>query len=407
LRILIVGFSTSIHVARWIGQFVDCGWDIHLFPSIDTGSVHPQIANVTVYHSVYSTKPPPNTRYRGVNTRLPIPFLTRFFEHNIRRLLYRYDPDYRAHQLQRVIEQIKPDIVHSMEFQAAGYLTLRVKKALGDAFPAWIISNYGSDVYLFGRLKEHRSRVQELLARCDYYTAECERDHILAQNMGLQGVPLAVIPNGGGINLKAIAQYRQPGPVSQRRIILIKGYQHWSGRSLVALNALSYCGDVLAGYEIIVYLASSIDVSIQAELISQKIGIPIRIFPHSPHEEMLRLHGHARVHIGLGISDAASTSMLEAMSTGAFPIQSYSACADEWFVDGEGGLIIDAENPEEAARALRRALTDDDLVNCAAEINAKVIAEKLDYRIVRDKAIQIYQTVMEQGQHKTTLIDLA
>ena len=31
---------------------------------------------------------------------------------------------------------------------------------------------------------------------------------------------------------------RQEGPVSQRRTIVIKGYQHWAGRALVALKAV-------------------------------------------------------------------------------------------------------------------------------------------------------------------------
>jgi hypothetical protein len=53
MKLLIVAMSESIHTARWLSQLSDQGWDIHLFPSIDCGIVHPEILNITVHHSVY------------------------------------------------------------------------------------------------------------------------------------------------------------------------------------------------------------------------------------------------------------------------------------------------------------------------------------------------------------------
>ena len=177
---------------------------------------------------------------------------------------------------------------------------------------------------------------------------------------------------------------------------MLKGYQHWAGRALVGLRALARCADLLAGYEVVVYSASS-DVAIAAELFRQDTGVPVRILPkESPHQEILRYHGQARVSIGVSISDAISTSLLEAMVMGSFPVQSSTACADEWIEDGKTGLLVSPDDPEAVEGAIRRALTDDDLVNWAAEINLRTAAERLDRRRIAPKAAGIYQAVAEE-----------
>lgn len=400
MRILVVALADSIHVARWIRQMSNQGWDIHLFPSIDTGTVHPDLEDVTVYHSVYHLYPasPQAAGVRRHGFRIPAPEripIADLFGVGARKLLGKRNPAYRVDQLVKVIRKLQPDIIHSMELQAAGYLTLQARQQFPDNFPPWIISNYGSDIYLFGRLQAHQERLRALLASCDYYLCECERDVSLAQEMGLRGEVLDVIPVGGGFNVAHNLKFRQPGLVSQRRTILIKGYQGWSGRALVALYALEQCADVLQGYRIVIHLGGNEDVAIQAELTSREIGIPIEVVPAVPHETMLRLHGESRVHVGLGISDGISTSVLEAMTMGDFPIQSYTACADEWFDDGVGGLLVPPENPDAVAQALRRALTDDALVDHAAEINLKVITERLDEPQIRKRIVALYERVYQ------------
>ncbi len=57
------------------------------------------------------------------------------------------------------------------------------------------------------------------------------------------------------------------------------------------------------------------------------------------HHDILQKHGQARISIGLSIGDAISTSLLEAIVMGSFPIQSWTSCADEWIVDGKTGIL--------------------------------------------------------------------
>jgi len=392
MKLLIVAMSDSIHTARWLAQIVDQGWDVHLFPSIDTGFVHPGISNTTVHHTCYYSfhKVGKKVRQRG----LPVPSYSLALL--CRRAIDHFMPRFRAIQLARVIRHIKPDIIHSLEIQHAGYLTLEVRKTFTEKFPPWIVTNWGSDIYLFGRLDAHREKIKEVLSFAEYYSCECQRDACLAIAYGFSGNVLPVFPNAGGFDLEYVTNLRQKCTVIDRRIIMLKGYQTWAGRALVALRALERSSDILKGYTVAIYSATP-DVEIAAELFQHTTGIPVVIIPkETSHQDILNWHGCARVSIGLSISDAISTSMLEAMVMGAFPIQSWTSCADEWIVDGINGLLVPPEDPEIVENALRRVLLDDELVMRAAKRNLELANERLGHGLLKEKAVNLYRTISEE-----------
>ena len=109
---------------------------------------------------------------------------------------------------------------------------------------------------------------------------------------------------------------------------------------------------------------------------------------------MLWYFGHARMYIGLSISDAISTSLLEAIMMGAFPIQSDTSCADEWIVHGKNGFIVAPEDPVVVAEAIKKALQDNDLVNTAASMNDQIAQSRLDNSIIKFQVIEMYKKIV-------------
>ena len=398
MRILFVAMANSIHTCRWVNQITDQGWDIHLFP-VESAGIHPSFKNVTVHELLYQRPPglSSSTRVKGLKWPFRKGINVGYYAlENLQKSCTMVD---RAHRLANTIRRIKPDIVQSLEIQHASYLTLEAKNLLGDKLPTWIVTNWGNDIYLFGRLDNHVDKIKAVLASCDYYSCECQRDVQLAIQMGFKGQTLPVLPNAGGYDLARLAEFRQPGPTSARRLILLKGYQDWKGRALAGLRAIELCANELQGYRVAIYLADP-NVKIAAELVSKSTGIPIEVIPQCSHDDMLRQYGRARVYIGLSISDGISISELEAIMMGTFPIQSCTACADEWIVDGESGFIVPPEDPEPIAAAIRRAVSDDALVDRAAELNAKVARERLDQDVIRPQVTAMYEKIAAQGTVK-------
>jgi glycosyltransferase involved in cell wall biosynthesis len=65
-------------------------------------------------------------------------------------------------------------------------------------------------------------------------------------------------------------------------------------------------------------------------------------------------------------------------------------------LDGETGLLVPPEDPEVVEGAIRRALTDDTLVNSAAEKNLRVAQERLDRRKLKEMTIGLYNRVLQE-----------
>jgi hypothetical protein len=387
LRILFVAFPESIHTVRWINQLTDQGWDIHLFPSRN-GPLHPDLKNITVYG--FSSFRPKNL-HKSVSWRQLWP---RRGMSRLNTILSRFDPGRsdRAAWLARLIGKLKPDIVHSLEFQHAGYLTLAAKARFArDGFPVWAVSNWGSDIYLFSRFPEHAEMIRAMLSSCDYYHCECQRDIELGRSFGFKGEVLPLIPATGGFDIEWMRQFRTAGKTSTRRVIALKGYQNWAGRALVGVRAIELCADLLKDYTVSIYMTHP-DVTLAARLVTHSTGIQFQTECHEwTREDILRMHGRARVSLGLSISDAISTSLLEAMIVGSFPVQSNTGCGDEWIKCGDNGLLVPPESPETVAAALRQALTDDAMVDQAAEKNARLTAQRIDISVIKPKVIDMYR----------------
>lgn len=392
MKLLIIAMAHSVHTARWVKQISGQGWVIHLFPSKESKYLHPSLSNVIVHHLIYGGPRRTDVIQKGIYV------ISTEIASVIKKICIRIYPNYRKLQLKSLINKIKPDIIHSLETQHAGYLVVNVLRKFNGKFPFWIHTNWGSDIYLYGRLQKHIPLIKNVLKNCNYYSCECNRDAKLARNYGYNGKILPIFPNAGGFDLTRAQLLRSQIKTSQRKMIMLKGDQSWSGRSLVGIRALERAKDILTNYELVIYSSrSSIDVEIAAELLANESNIHVKLLPkNTTHDEILTYHGMARISIGVSISDAISTSLLEAMVMGSFPIQSCTSAADEWITDGKTGILVPPEDPEIIEKAIRRALSDDDLVDNASDVNWQIAKERLDYCLLKKKAINFYNVVFEE-----------
>ncbi|MCF6178563.1 MAG: glycosyltransferase [Geopsychrobacter sp.] len=422
-KILFVAMQMSMHTVRWIKQIADQEWDLHIFP-VNYLPVHPEMQGVTVHQPWRLISPRLIAKTALTNPRKLLGGLSGLEEsqhpnklpvHTIYPLLvpspmarilngakrvrlgesdaqapYAYGP--RA--LARLIANLKPDLIHSLEFQHCGYNVLRAKELSNSDFPPWIATNWGSDIYYYRQFEDHRKQISRLLRNIDFYSCECARDVGLAHELGLTGKAMQVMPNTGGLDLAEIGLVRATYLPSQRRLIMVKGYQHFAGRGLMALDVIERCASSLKNYQIVVFSASP-DVAARAEKLGISLGLNITLLPHSSHDTVLRMFSRARIYLGISVSDAISTSMLEAIAMGAFPIQTDTACCDEWIEDGKSGFIIPPDDINLIADRLLDAVTNNPLVDQAAELNWSTVQERLDQKVLKKQAIAFYDEIFQ------------
>ncbi|GAB4307746.1 MAG: glycosyltransferase [Phototrophicales bacterium] len=384
MKIVFIAFPNSIHTVRWIQQLQTTGWDIYIFPSLPQ-QPNAMLEKCVVFH--------PSINYWGMYTGENLSLIQRLNNKVKYEFTKLFRPLIKKNNLCSVLEYIKPDVVHYMEFQHAGYLLLDTLKKCHYIDFKIIGSNWGSDIYLFGRLQEHKSKIRNLLTITDFYTAECERDVALAKSFGYKNHILPVMPISGGFDVEKYQQLAKTPP-SKRKVVLVKGYQHFAGRALTALDAIRLCAESLSDYKIVIYSCGP-DVKIAANLLIEDKGLDIVIQEYMSHEQLIELFGQARVHIGISISDGISHSLMESMIMGVFPVQTWTACADEWIVDGETGILVSPYNPFEIAEAIQRSINDDALVDDASVVNKEIALKRLDRERIASQVIDMYKTINE------------
>ena len=375
-RILIVGMADSVHLARWLSQFSSSPIDFVVFPSSPHRHIHILLKELvaSTTNQMTLTLQPSSMRSLALPlSALDIPFRNFF----------------RSRLLRRLIQTNTFDLIHVLELQHAGYLLLDTK--LTTTLPKVFITNWGSDIYWFEQFPKHKERIIQLLKLASYYSAECQRDIDIVRRLGYTGITMPVIPNSGGINLDEIP--KDSLPASQRKKIMIKGYTGFVGQAIIALKACELAADHLTDYEVIIYSAS-LKTRLRAMKLRHIHKVHVTILKkRTQHNEMLRYFSESRIYIGISLSDGISTSLLEAMATGCYPIQTSTSCCDEWITNQTTGTIVTNLNPALISKNIQDALVDDQLVDLAAILNIMRSAEAIDSKKIASVAKRFYASL--------------
>lgn len=369
-KILIVGMSESPHLHTWIegieeSQIVNQIW---LFPSDFPVRKHTNKA-ISIKEFPYMLFGKlTNVTFRGLDALTNRLWRSLFLFYEIKR--------------------IKPTHLHFHETQHGAYIYNAIARHPKNKFQGkLILSTWGSDLIVYGRTQSHQSRVKEVMSWVNLLTSERIEDLPIAKSNGFTGKFLApTYITVGNRNFDF-----DSAKTSERTLVLIKGYQDNHGRALNALASIELLASEidLNRFKFRVFSASE-SVSLKTELLRSEFGIDIEVLPRMPKATLMKYFGEARVYIGLAISDGLSTSMVEAMSHGAFPIQSKNSSAPEFLENSVTGGVVDPWNIPEIAKILKNALLDDELVINAARINLETLRSKYDWEIGLSSLVEIY-----------------
>jgi hypothetical protein len=439
-RILFVAMQHSVHVARWIDMVADLDFELHMF-ALDPAPPHDKLRNITLHVPVAANplprSPAPRRRERAINVFRsllsdPVGLVRRIHARRraettvasslksagssavitVHMIVPSPGTDVRLGRpgesdqtaswphvpstLAALIRDLQPDLIHSMEFQHAAYLVLAARDLFRGKFPRWLATNWGSDIFYFGRLQGHDHQIRRLCRSIDLYSCECHRDVGLAREFGYTGPALPVLPNSGGMDVEHVQSLRDPRPPSQRKTIMVKGYDHFAGRAMVSLSVLERFAEQLAGYRVILFSVGARPRVRALELAAAGV-LDIKVIDLATHDEILSYFGQSRLYLGISMSDAISTSVLESMAMGAFPIQTNTSCCEEWFVSGETGFAVAPDDYDTICARFLQALTDDHLVDYAAQTNLTIVRSRLDVSVIRPQVKDFYRQALAGG----------
>ena len=374
-KILIVAMADSVHTARWLRQFDDNEIEFVLFPS----TPHRRIHSLLLQHASISAKSTITISKWMKRGGLPLGVADLMLNNRLRAVL-----------LAKAIDAFKPDLIHVMETQHAGYLTDRALNSTTHKSKL-ALSIWGSDLFWFQRFPKHQRRIRSLLKKVGVLITECQRDEDLARDLGFNGTCIYGVPASGGFDYQEFMSAEHNLPPSKRKIIAVKGYSGFVGLGLAAIKVLGRTSDLASDYKTVVFSANW-KTWFVARIVKFRTGLEIEVrMKHSQSSEQMRsLFSASRVVMGVSKSDGLPATIKEAAFFGAFPVQTNTSCAGEWFKEGISILLVPADSPDALELALRAALTDDNLVDSAAILNLEIAKTMMDRFAVRSKISLLY-----------------
>jgi len=377
MKILMVSIFAP-HFFNWTEQLRESGHEVYWLDVYDSNT---KVEKIDFVHQI-------------IGWRYKFDYPGRYFiKKNIpklNKLINKINERRLSEVFEKTLLEIKPNVVQSFVMYSACVPLYNVM----NKYPKvqWIYSAWGNDLYFYQNENQELQDMKRVLPILDYMFADCERDYKIAKKYGFQGEFIGVFPGGGGYDFGSYNPYIKP--FSQRKIILIKGYQHKFGRCNKVLEAIITLKEQLSSYQIVVFAAnkSVLDFSKQKQLNNWE---NLTIYGQLSHYEVLRLMGESQIYIGNSISDGMPNTLLEAIIMGAFPIQSNPGGAtEELIINGENGFIIEyPEDIVEIANQIERAIVNPEFIIKAIEYNLSNIKPMLERNYIQKKVLEKYKLV--------------
>ncbi len=370
--------ADSVHTGRWISQFDGEAINFMLFPSTPHRRVHlliKQRLNQEIGTKVRISK---WMSWAALPLGIADLVFANFF---------------RAKFLAREINEFQPDVVHIMETQHAGYLTDRALTEVKSK-PRVILSIWGSDLFWFQRFAKHRTRIKSVLNKVDLLVMECHRDRELALTLGFEGEFFESMPATGGMDTALLAQKARLIPAKERRWIAVKGYSGFVGQGKDAIKVISEIESQITDFSVMVYSAG-LGTQWFARGLKKKMGTRLIIARKHKlsNNDIQEMFLKSRVALGLSLSDGLPATVKEAMCMGAFPVQTLTSCAGEWFTNGVSGILVEPNQIKDTAAVMMKVLRDDDLVESAMFVNLIKAEQLFSENLLTELAKKLYSSI--------------
>ena len=367
-RILFVGLAESSHTQAWIDLFEEADFNVRLF-ALPSG-IPPAGWNVRTYLTAANADVPDSA------WRLTLPVA--------------HSPQY---WLAEVIRNWRPHVVHTLGFDPAGAIYLQVRQAFGIVgIGQWVLQlRGGSDIALHAINPELAPWIERSIQDADQIIVQNQPALEFAQRLGAgpeKLSPLNPIHGTGGIDVATLAQGNSR-PSERRIIVCPKAYNSTWSLAAPVLEALQLCWPQIQPCEVYL-LATSWDVQMHVRALPADIRQAVHIQDRVPRSEALALTKRARVLLAPSLIDGFPAVVMEAMAAGALPIVSPLETITPTVRAEDNVLFARNLYPQEIADALVRAMTDDALVDRAAEANLPLIRQFGDRAQLRPRVLAYY-----------------
>jgi glycosyltransferase involved in cell wall biosynthesis len=393
MRLLFIADGRSATARNWITDFLTPEDEVHLISTSYCETII-GLASLQVLPVAFSgaglSDPATGSDKPGTLGKLrkiaPIPVRT-----FIRQWLGPLTLPRTALRLSKLIKEIQPDLVHAMRYPFEGILATQA-----DPVAPLIVSVWGNDFTLHARSNPLIGRAtRKALQRTDALHTDCQRDHLLAQQLGFSKDKSSIIlPGSGGVRGSIFHPPTDQRPAAPPVIINPRGFRTYI-RNDAFFKAIPL---VLAKFPQAKFICPAMAHELQAQkwVEDYQLQGSVVLLPIIPQVHIADLFRQSHIVVSPSTHDGTPNTLLEAMACGCFPIAGNIESIREWLGDGENSLLVDPGDPDALANAILRAIQETDFRQQAVDANLEMIRERANFETIMAKARKFYTQVLAQ-----------
>ncbi len=299
-------------------------------------------------------------------------------------------------QYRELINRIQPDLVQALRIPYEGMLASYTPAGIPVVMNSW-----GNDFTLHAEKSGlMRWMTGRAMARADGFSADCRRDIRLAEEWGLRsGTPRMFAPGNGGLDLEQVRRISEENreQVERRRsdflVVNPRGIRPAYVRNDVFFKAIP---QVITAISQTRFFCPSMQGQLDAEKWVKELNLAevVTLLGIEPQERLWQRYLGCNVLVSPATHDGTPNSVLEGMAYGCLPVVGNIESLREWITDGENGLLVDPNDPSSVAWGIITGLQDRGLQERARVINARLVAERADFKHVMTEVDHFYQRLI-------------
>jgi glycosyltransferase involved in cell wall biosynthesis len=268
----------------------------------------------------------------------------------------------------------------------------------------------GDIAYLYRSAVGGRAIVRFLRKSDAFYQVLSNRSRPYLTSHGFREEQIVLIPNGVDSEKFRPDARRRPNPAStERDIVCVARLQYPKGVD-VLLHAwgrmMRVPAEWRAEFKPRLLLVGEGPLQAQLERIVEELGIQDSVQFLGLRRDVVDLLQQAWGFVLPSRWEGMPNALLEAMSCGLPCVATRVSGSEDIIVDGLNGLLVQPEQPEELAQALRRIIEDNELVQRLAEEARATVLRDYQLSTIISRCVELYRQVLkDKRKPKPSLLE--
>jgi len=272
-------------------------------------------------------------------------------------------------KIRKILREVKPDILHGHYATSAGMMCLL------SGFKPYIVTAHGSDILISTKFLVWRSLLKRIFKKASLVNVVSKQLEILVKKLDVNSRNILVLTLGVDTS---VFRFKPSIELSKPIKLLCTRRLSPVLDPLMIIKACQILKNKGIAYHMTFAASGLMYPEVQSRIQSENLEDQVSLLGGYKISELPQiLHNHD-FFISSSLSDGTSISLLEAMSSGIFPIVSRIESNKAWIEENKTGLMFDCGDAEELADRIMQAVENRDFILSAVEMNRKLVEEKAD-----------------------------